>query len=55
MLVSVSDALVILFLELVFIGVRIRVTTAPELLDKPFPLVVGSQFLKAFRSSSVMM
>ena len=48
MLVSVGDALVILFLELVFFSVRIGIATAPEILDEAFALVVGGEFLKCF-------
>src|SRR5215204_3606341 len=44
--VSVGDALVILFLELVFVSIGIRITTAPKFLDEAFALVVRGQFLE---------
>jgi len=40
-LVSVGDTLVILFLEFVFLGVRIRVAAAPEFFDEALALVVS--------------
>src|SRR6185503_14007001 len=47
MLVGISNALVVLLFELVFIGIRIRIAPAPEFLDKPLPLVIRCQFLKS--------
>jgi len=46
--VRVGDTLVILFLELVFVGVRIRIAPAPEFLDEAFAFVVGREFLEGF-------
>ena len=46
MLVGVGDAAVVLFLELVFDGVRRGVAAQPELLDELLALVVGLQVLE---------
>ena len=46
MLVGVGDPLVVFLFELVLFSVRIRVTAAPEFLDKTFALVVSRQFFE---------
>src|SRR5688572_21544124 len=46
-LVGVSYALVIFLFKFVLVGVRIRVTAAPEFLDEAFALVVVSQFFES--------
>src|SRR6185312_13914311 len=48
MLIGISNAFVVLLFKLVFIGVRIGIAPAPELLDKTLALVIGCQFLKGF-------
>src|SRR5689334_6143396 len=42
-LVGIRDASVVLFLELVFYGVRSRVAAQPELFDELLALLVGVQ------------
>ena len=54
-LVGVGDAAVVLFLELVFLGVGRGIAPQPELLDELLALFVGAQALEGLRSSSVMM
>src|SRR6266498_358613 len=46
MLVGVGDPFVIFFLKLVLVGVRIRISSAPELLYKPLPLIISLQLFK---------
>src|SRR6266571_2678357 len=46
MLVGVSDAAVMLFLVLVFDGIRGRIAAHPERFDKRFALVVGLEALE---------
>src|SRR5216684_4185760 len=46
MLVSIGDSLVVFFAKLVFIGVWIWITAAPELFNETFALVVGFELLE---------
>jgi hypothetical protein len=48
MLVGVSDAFVILFLELVFVGVRVRVAPPPESLYELLALFIRFQLFEGF-------
>src|SRR6266478_5086383 len=48
MFVGIGNSLVILFPKLVFIGIRIRIATAPELFNKALPLFVGNDVRDVF-------
>src|ERR1043166_863827 len=44
--VRISDAFVVFLAVLVFVGVRIRIATAPELFDESLAFIVGFQLLE---------
>ena len=47
MLVSIGNALVVFLFEFVFVGIGIRIAPAPKFFNKPFPFIIGGQFLES--------